>query len=97
VSVAAALRSNTQQQQQQQPQPPSVSQACHASLEANQQVPSQSVQAHNANSSSVRNMFRVVTMIFQQIVTELSGAESEEDRIITITKIVLNAMKQNGR
>jgi hypothetical protein len=32
----------------------------------------------------------------KQIMTEPSGAESEEDRIMTITRIVLNLMKQNG-
>jgi hypothetical protein len=41
-------------------------------------------------------MFKVVAMIFQQIVTELNQAESEEDRIMAITKIVLKLMKQNG-
>jgi hypothetical protein len=40
-------------------------------------------------------MFKVVTMIFQQIMTELNGAESEEDRITAITKIVLELVKQN--
>jgi hypothetical protein len=34
-------------------------------------------------------MFKVVTTIFQQIVTELSGAKSEEDRIMAITKICI--------
>jgi hypothetical protein len=33
----------------------------------------------------------------QQIMTEYSGAVSEEAKIISITKIVLNAIKQNGR
>jgi hypothetical protein len=41
-------------------------------------------------------MFTAVATIFQQIVTELNGAESEEDKIMTITKIVLKLMKQNG-
>jgi hypothetical protein len=36
-------------------------------------------------------------MIFQQIMTELNGAESEEDRIMAITKTVFKLMKQNGR
>jgi predicted type IV restriction endonuclease len=31
-------------------------------------------------------MFKVGVTIFQQIVTELSGAESEEDRIVAIIK-----------
>jgi hypothetical protein len=66
-------------------------------LRHNQQhVPSQSVQAPNANSficgchvqSSHNDM---------SAVTELNGAESEEDRIMSITKIVLKLMKQNGR
>jgi hypothetical protein len=32
----------------------------------------------------------------QQIITELSEAVSEEDKIMVITEIVLNLMKQNG-
>jgi hypothetical protein len=35
-------------------------------------------------------------MIFQQIMTELSGAKSEEDRLMGITKIALKLLKQNG-
>jgi uncharacterized tellurite resistance protein B-like protein len=42
------------------------------------------------------DMFTVIATIFQQIMTELNGAESEEDRIMAITKIVLKLMKQNG-
>jgi hypothetical protein len=38
-------------------------------------------------------MMRVVTVV-QQIMTELSGAVSEEDKIVAITKIVSNLMKQ---
>jgi hypothetical protein len=41
-------------------------------------------------------MFRVVTAV-QQIMTEFSGAVSEEQKILAITKIVLNLMKQNGQ
>jgi hypothetical protein len=59
--------------------------------------PSQSVQASNANSLSLNDMFKVVATIFQPIMTELSGAESEEDRIMAITKIVLKLIEQNGR
>jgi hypothetical protein len=65
-------------------------------LKLSQQVPS-SVQAPNANSLSVNDMFKVVATMFQQVMTELSGAKSEEDRIMVITKIVLKLMKQNGR
>jgi hypothetical protein len=42
-------------------------------------------------------MFTVVATIFQQIMIEINGAESEEERILAITKTVLRAMKQNGR
>jgi hypothetical protein len=42
-------------------------------------------------------MFTAVATIFQQIMTELNGADSEEDRIMIITRTVLKLMKQNGR
>jgi hypothetical protein len=42
------------------------------------------------------NMFDIVAAIFHQIMTELTGAETEEDRIVAITKIVLKLIKQNG-
>jgi hypothetical protein len=61
-----------------------------------QQIPSQSVPAPNANSSSL-NMPTVASTVFQQTMTDLNGAESEEDRIMIITRIILNLMKQNGR
>jgi hypothetical protein len=34
--------------------------------------------------------------VVQQIMTEFSGAVTEEDKIVAITKIVLNLMKQDG-
>jgi hypothetical protein len=98
------LRSDTYQQKQ--PQPPSVAQDCPVTVEEmspptlrdNQsQVPSQSVQAPNANSSSLKDMFTVVATIFQQIMTALSRAESVEDRIMSITETALKLVKQNGR
>jgi hypothetical protein len=39
-------------------------------------------------------MLRVVTVI-QQIMTDINGAVSEEEKIVAITKIVLNLMKQD--
>jgi hypothetical protein len=48
-------------------------------LRHNQQVPSQSVQAANANSSSLNDVFEVVATIFQQIMAELIGTEVEEE------------------
>jgi uncharacterized tellurite resistance protein B-like protein len=41
-------------------------------------------------------MFKVVSTVFHQVISELSGAESEEDRIVAITKMLLKLMKQNG-
>jgi hypothetical protein len=40
-------------------------------------------------------MFTVVATIFQ-VMIELNGAESEEDRIVAITKIILKLTEQNG-
>jgi hypothetical protein len=40
-------------------------------------------------------MLRVVTAV-QKIMTEFNGAVSEEDKIVAITKIVLNLLKQDG-
>jgi hypothetical protein len=41
------------------------------------------------------NMHKVISAV-QQIMTELSGAVSEEGKIVAITKIVLKLMKENG-
>jgi hypothetical protein len=40
-------------------------------------------------------MLRAVTLL-QQIMADLNGALSEEDKIVAITKLVLNLMKHNG-
>jgi hypothetical protein len=40
-------------------------------------------------------MFSVVTAV-QKIMTEFNGAVSDEDKIVAITKLVLNLMKKNG-
>jgi hypothetical protein len=39
-------------------------------------------------------MLRIVIVV-QQFMTEFNGAVSEEEKIVAITKIVLNLMKQN--
>jgi hypothetical protein len=93
-SFAAVLRGNTQQPQQQQLQPAERSGDQRRSQQNNQQT-GQSVQAPSVNSSSLDDMFKVATIV-QQIMTELNGAVSEENKIVAITKIVLNLMKQNG-
>jgi hypothetical protein len=40
-------------------------------------------------------MLKIATVV-QEIMTELNEAVSEKDKIIIITKMVLNLMKQNG-
>jgi hypothetical protein len=67
----------------------------HVPAPALQQVTGQSVPAQRVNSQPLDNMLRVVTVV-QQITTEFNCAVSEEDKIVVITKIVLNLMKQNG-
>jgi hypothetical protein len=67
----------------------------HIPAPALQQGTSQSVQAPNVNRQPLDNMLRVVTVV-QQIMTEFNGAVSKEDKIVAITRIVLNLMKQNG-
>jgi hypothetical protein len=99
-SFAAALRGSTAQQQQ-----PQARQVPGANLpegvklstpvSGQQQNAAQSVRAPNVNSQPLDSMLRVVTEV-QQIMTEFSGALSEEDKIVAITKIVLNLMKQDG-
>jgi hypothetical protein len=61
----------------------------------NQQNTGQSVRAQTVSTQPLDNMLRVVTPV-QQIMTEFNGAVSEEDKIVVITKIVLNLMKQDG-
>jgi hypothetical protein len=67
-----------------------------STTQPNSQKPGQLVQAPPVNSSSLDNMFKVATVV-QQIMTELNGAVSEENKIVAITKTVLNLMNQNGR
>ena len=52
-------------------------------------------QSVNTNSSTLNDMFKVATIV-QQIMTELNGAVTEEQKIVVITRIVLNLMKGNG-
>jgi hypothetical protein len=65
-------------------------------LRHNQQVPSQSGQAPYVHNSSLNDMFKVAATVFQQIMREPNATESEEDRIVVITAILLKLTKQNG-
>jgi hypothetical protein len=42
-------------------------------------------------------MFKVVATALRQIMTELSGTDSEEDKIVADPEIVWKLMKQTGR
>jgi hypothetical protein len=100
VSFAAALRGSAEQLEQPQAnQVPVTSPPAggikHIPASTLQQETRQSVQASNVNSQSLDNMLRIITVV-QQIMTEFNGAVSEKDKIGSITKIVLNLMKQNS-
>jgi hypothetical protein len=41
-------------------------------------------------------MLTVLTTV-QQIMTEFRGAVSEQDKVLAITKIVINLLNQNGQ
>jgi hypothetical protein len=56
----------------------------------------QSVRAPTVNSQPLDNMLRVVTVV-QQSMEEFNDALSEEEKIMAITKILLNLMNQNGQ
>jgi hypothetical protein len=102
VSFAAELRGRIEDHQQ----PPARQEAVAAPVaveprvsaplsQQSQQPTGQSVRAQNVNSEPLYNMLRVVTVV-QQIMTEFNGAVSEEDKIVAITKMFLNLLKQNG-
>jgi hypothetical protein len=97
MSFTAALCGKTEEQQQ--PQTHQVTKACPATMETmvpaalpqhKQRTTGQSVQAPNANSSSLDKMLKAVVTVVQQIMTESNGAVLEEGKILAITRIVLN-------
>jgi hypothetical protein len=103
VSFAAALRGRTEEQQQ--PQTHQVAVASPAITEPRdpaplpqyeQQTSGQSVQAPNVNSFLLDKMLRAVVTAVQHFMAQFNGAVSEEAKIVSITKIVLNLMEQSG-
>jgi hypothetical protein len=65
-----------------------------------QHLPQQEIQRTGLSvqaPSLTNNDTLKVTTVVQQIMRELSEAVSEKDKIMVITKIVLNLMKENGR
>jgi hypothetical protein len=101
VSFVAALRGSAAQQQQQKPQvrqvpvadPPAKVKLC-TPTSGQQQNAGQSVWAPTVNSQHLDNMLRVATVV-QQIMTEFNCAVLELDKMVVITRIVLNLMNQN--
>jgi hypothetical protein len=61
-----------------------------------QKATGQSIRVPNVNNLPLDNILRIVTVV-QKFVTEFSGAVSEKEKTVAITKIFLNFMKQNSR
>jgi hypothetical protein len=99
ISFATALGGSTAQQKQPQARqtpvavPPGGGSFCTPA--SGHQNAGQSVRAPIVSNQPLSNMLRVVTAV-QKIMTEYNGAVSEEDKIVAITKIVLNLLKQDG-
>jgi hypothetical protein len=55
----------------------------------------QSMQANVVNNNAMDDVYVAFTMM-QQIMTGLSGAASEEEKVAVITKAVFNLLKHNG-
>jgi hypothetical protein len=99
-SFAATLQNKVEQQQQPQIHRVPAGRSCRsrkeerpiscATAKCRSVIP-----APDASSLPLDNMFIVVPVV-QQIMTEFNGAASKEDKIVAITKIVLDLMEQNG-
>jgi Cdc6-like AAA superfamily ATPase len=59
------------------------------------QISGQSVQAKNVNVHAMDDIFFVFTMV-QNIMTELSGAVTDEEKVAVITKAVFTLLKNNA-
>jgi hypothetical protein len=95
-SLTTALRSSDQQNQQQ-PSPPQQQQLLGNNMHQDtNQTSGQSVQVKNVNSNAMDgDMFLAFTMV-QQIMTELSGAGTEKQKVAVITKAVFRLLKNNA-
>jgi hypothetical protein len=93
-SYAAALRQDTQHQQPQAPQTDGKS-VWHP---VQQHLPQQEIQKTGLSvqaPSSINDTLKIATVV-QLIVTELSEAASEKDKLMVITRMVLNKMAARG-
>jgi hypothetical protein len=59
------------------------------------QTTSQSVQAENVNGNATDGMYLAFTMV-RQIMTELSGAATEKEKVAVMTKAVFRLLKNNA-
>jgi hypothetical protein len=91
LSFAAALRGQGSQPMYE--EEPANSNSEPATTNHTVQKTGQAVQAPTVNSDSLE-MFRAFS-VAQQIMAELKGSASEEDRFVSIAKIIFNLMKQN--
>jgi hypothetical protein len=84
--------------QHQQPQAPQTYGKCFQTT-VQQHQPQQEIQrtglSVQAPSSANNGMLNIVTVV-QLIITELSEAVSEKDKIMVITEMILNSEKQHG-
>jgi hypothetical protein len=77
LTFAMVLRSNTQLSCVGLPRHSGRNECPHSLETQPQQVPRQTIDAPNANSSSLNDIFKVVATAFKQVTTRLNGAESE--------------------
>jgi hypothetical protein len=92
LSFTAALRGQGNQPPHE--EAPAANNSEPAATKANVQKAGQSDQASTVKSDSPE-MFRALSVV-QQIMAELKGAASEEDKFLSVAKIVFNLIKQNG-
>jgi hypothetical protein len=53
------------------------------------------MQASNMNTNAMDDTLAAVTMV-KQIMTELCGSATEQEKVIIITKVVLRLLKNNA-
>jgi hypothetical protein len=69
--------------------------AGHQKQQVTNKATGQSMQANVVNNNAMDDMYVAFTMV-QQIMTGLSGAASEEEKVAVITKVVFSLLKHNG-
>jgi hypothetical protein len=91
LSFAAALRGHPEEQTRKEAAPPPrTTKPSTTSKQTGLSLPAPPVNNVNVD------MYNVITVV-QQIMTELKDAVTKEAKILAITKIVFNLMKNNGQ